>query len=158
MAKKIEYIRKDKAIEYAQWEGAYKVVMCLEEMKAADVQPVIETENVAIVSDEFICKECGIHIKNFIKVVMEEDNSGYIDERHYDYEPKFCPECGAKIKNVKLKPCPFCESEAVMTYSKKGFQVFCDNDDCILNSLEMIDKTTEQEAAEAWNRRASNDT
>lgn len=55
-----------------------------------------------------------------------------------------------------LKPCPFCGSEAVMTYSKNGFQVFCDNDECILNSLEMIDKTTEHEAAEAWNRRAEN--
>ena len=50
---------------------------------------------------------------------------------------------------AELKPYPFCGSEAVMTYSIKGFQVFCDNDDCILNSLEMFDKTTEQEAVEA---------
>lgn len=59
---------------------------------------------------------------------------------------------------AKLKPCPFCGSEAVITYSYsiKGFQVFCDNDDCILNSLEMFDKTTEHKAAEAWNRRAEN--
>ena len=40
MAKKVDYIRRDEAINYAQWEGAYKVVMRLEEMKAADVQPV----------------------------------------------------------------------------------------------------------------------
>ena len=33
------------------------------------------------------------------KVVMAEDNDGYIDEQHYEYEPKFCPECGAKIKD-----------------------------------------------------------
>lgn len=68
-------------------------------MKAADVQPVSETENMAIISDEFICKRCGIHIKDYIKVVMDEDNDGYIDEQHYDYEPKFCPECGAEVKD-----------------------------------------------------------
>ena len=29
---------------------------------------------------------------------MDEDNDGYIDEQHYDYELKFCPECGAKVR------------------------------------------------------------
>lgn len=71
--------------------------------KTADVQPVkqpiIETENMATVSDEFICKKCGIYLKDYIKVVMDEDNDGYIDEQHYEYEPKFCPECGAKVKD-----------------------------------------------------------
>lgn len=63
----------------------------------ADVQPVDDTENMATISDEFICKKCGIYLKDYIKVVMDEDNDGYIDEQHYDYEPKFCPECGAKV-------------------------------------------------------------
>lgn len=63
-----------------------------------DVQPVVDTENMATVSDEFICKKCGIYLKDYIKVVMDEDNDGYIDEQHYEYEPKFCPECGAKVK------------------------------------------------------------
>ena len=62
-----------------------------------DVQPIVDTENMATVSDEFICKKCGIYLKDYIKVVMDEDNDGYIDEQHYDYEPKFCPECGAKV-------------------------------------------------------------
>lgn len=66
---------------------------------AADVQPAVDTENMATVSDEFICKKCGIYLKDYIKVVMDEDNDGYIDEQHYDYEPKFCPECGAKVKD-----------------------------------------------------------
>lgn len=66
-------------------------------LTAADVQPVIETENMATVSDEFICKKCGIHLEDYSKVVMDEDSDGYIDELHYEYEPKFCPECGAKI-------------------------------------------------------------
>ena len=67
--------------------------------KAADVQPVVDTENMATVSDEFICKKCGIYLKDYIKVVMDEDNDGYIDEQHYEYEPKFCPECGAKVES-----------------------------------------------------------
>lgn len=65
---------------------------------ATDIQPFVDTENMATVSDEFICKKCGIYLKDYIKVVMNEDNDGYIDEQHYDYEPKFCPECGAKVK------------------------------------------------------------
>lgn len=57
------------------------------------------TENMAIVSDEFICKKCGMHLKDYTKVVMYEDNEGYIDEQYHDYEPKFCPECGAKVES-----------------------------------------------------------
>lgn len=70
-----------------------------DELPAADVQPVVDTENMAVVSDEFICKKCGIYLKDYIKVVMDEDNDGYVDEQHYDYEPKFCPECGAKVES-----------------------------------------------------------
>lgn len=70
----------------------------INEIPAADVQPVAETENMATVSDEFICKNCGIYLKDYVKVVLDEDNEGYVDEQHYDYNPKFCPECGAKIK------------------------------------------------------------
>lgn len=71
----------------------------IKNIKAADVQPVVDTENMATVSDEFICKKCGIYLKDYIKVVLDEDNDGYVDEQHYDYEPKFCPECGAKVKD-----------------------------------------------------------
>ena len=62
-----------------------------------NAQPV-DTENMATVSDEFICKRCGIYLKDYIKVVLDEDNDGYIDEQHYEYEPKFCPECGANVR------------------------------------------------------------
>lgn len=78
------------------YERAANIVAC---MPNEDAQPVIDTENMATVSDEFICKRCGIHLKDYIKVVMDEDNDGYIDEQHYEYEPKFCPECGAKVKD-----------------------------------------------------------
>lgn len=66
---------------------------------ASDVQPVVDTENMATVSDEFICQKCGIYLKDYVKVVMDEDNDGYIDEQHYEYEPKYCPECGAEVRD-----------------------------------------------------------
>lgn len=66
--------------------------------KAADVQPVVETEDLATATEQFICKNCGIRIENFDKVVLEEDNDGYIEKLFYEYIFKFCPECGAKVK------------------------------------------------------------
>lgn len=105
-----EYISREKAIELIQprvkpstvyGEGYLQAIEhasdILALMPAADARPVVDTENMATVSDEFICKKCGIYLKDYIKVVMDEDNDGYIDEQHYDYEPKYCPECGAKI-------------------------------------------------------------
>lgn len=83
-------------------KNALNAVKSNELIPSADVQPVIETENMATVSDKFICKKCGIYLKDYIKVVMDEDNDGYIDEQHYDYEPKYCPECGAKIVEVEV--------------------------------------------------------
>ena len=86
--------------------GAVIITECLdfaaeiiEKLDRGEIQHVIDTENMATISDEFICKRCGIHLNDYIKVVMDEDNDGYIDEQHYEYEPKFCPECGAKVKD-----------------------------------------------------------
>ena len=75
------------------------ILQIIHRLPAADVQPVVDTENMATVSAEFICKKCGIYLIDYSKVVMDEDNDGYIDEQHYEYEPKFCPECGAKVKD-----------------------------------------------------------
>ena len=67
-------------------------------MSEAEVMKMVEfTDNKATVSDEFICEKCGIHLKDYIKVVIDEDNEGYVDELHYEYEPKYCPECGRKV-------------------------------------------------------------
>lgn len=87
-----------------------RFIRYVEDFPTTDVQLVVDTENLATVSDEFICKECGIYLKDYIKTVLDEDNDGHIDEQHYDYDPKFCPECGAKvrscIKTSKDKPLP----------------------------------------------------
>ena len=38
--------------------------------------------------DEFICKNCGIHLAEWVKLDADD---------YEEYEFKFCPECGAKI-------------------------------------------------------------
>lgn len=52
------------------------------------------TRNVAEVSDEFICKQCGIHIEDYVRTVYEEDAG---DTYCNEYEFKFCPECGRRV-------------------------------------------------------------
>ena len=57
-------------------------------------------------------------------------------------------------KVIKLKPCPFCGSEADTAYNTRfNYQVFCTNDECFMSTITMYDKATEEEAIEAWNTR-----
>ena len=106
-----EYIEREKAIECIKphvkpttvyGEGYMQAIEhaldILELMPASDVQPVVETEDLATATEQFICKNCGIRIENFEKVVLEEDNDGYIDKLFCEYRFKFCPECGAKVR------------------------------------------------------------
>ncbi len=46
-------------------------------------------------SDEFICSECGLTMKDICRYVTDEDSE---DESCFEYVIKRCPECGAKIK------------------------------------------------------------
>lgn len=55
---------------------------------------------------------------------------------------------------TELKPCPFCGGEALTTYNTKfGFQVFCSNEKCFMNTIIMTSFDTEEQVIEAWNRR-----
>lgn len=67
----------------------------------------------------------------------------------------------------ELKPCPFCgqipiieESARFPRYGKdegeriKGYTVVCQNMDCILHNEDNWYRRSEEEACEAWNRRA----
>lgn len=66
----------------------------LDNTPTADVQEVKYGKNVTDINpvDEFICSECGFICKELSGYDKEEDV-------HYEYEPKFCPECGAKMDN-----------------------------------------------------------
>lgn len=66
------------------------------------IRSVVVTEDLATVTDQFICKNCGIWIEDFSKVIFEEYDDGYVDKLYYEYRFKFCPECGAKIKGEKI--------------------------------------------------------
>ena len=55
----------------------------------------------------------------------------------------------------KLKTCPFCGSEAFISYNTAfGFIPWCTNENCMLNE-NTYGYDTEQEAAEAWNERVT---
>lgn len=59
-----------------------------------------------------------------------------------------------------LKPCPFCDSSASIYFTTypNGESAYCicciHEDDCYLNNAIEADFETEEEAIEAWNRRA----
>ena len=45
--------------------------------------------------DEFICSECGLIMRDLTEVRIDEDNE---DECYFEFEFKYCPNCGVKIK------------------------------------------------------------
>ncbi len=61
-----------------------------------------------------------------------------------------------RVEMKKLKPCPVCKSQADTAYNTRfNYQAFCTNDECFMSTIIMHDKTTEEEAIEAWNKIAS---
>ena len=89
-----EYCNTNSA--YLQGKGQSVAQSALRRVKefaienAVDVQQVKHTENLSIFafSDEFICKNCGIHLAEWVKLDVED---------YEEYEFKFCPNCGARI-------------------------------------------------------------
>lgn len=73
-----EYIKKEDAIYYAKWEGAYKVALYIDEIRGEDVVPVRHGKwlNRESTSDSKKCSVCGNNSKEF----------GF-----------FCNHCGAKM-------------------------------------------------------------
>ena len=61
------------------------VKCCFYELPEDDTCRNITEENPV---DDFICSKCGIHLYDWIK----KD-----DEDCYEYEFKYCPNCGAKV-------------------------------------------------------------
>lgn len=44
--------------------------------------------------DQFICSECGIHLQDWVRI----DKDDYEDGVVYEYVFRFCPNCGADIR------------------------------------------------------------
>lgn len=51
-----------------------------------------------------------------------------------------------------LKPCPFCGENPIIETSKKITYIFCNNEDCPMDAVEVEDCNRE-EAIKAWNTR-----
>ena len=63
-----------------------------DEVPAADVAPVVHGYNdnqEYYATDEFKCSVCGLHLEDWIRL----DDEGNC----YEYEFKYCPNCGAKM-------------------------------------------------------------
>lgn len=52
------------------------------------------TENHPV--DEFICSECGLITRENTRIEIDEDADG--DEAECEFEIKYCPRCGMKVK------------------------------------------------------------
>lgn len=71
------------------------------EIEIDEKQFTRSTENMSTIGfcDRFICKNCDIRLEDWNRVQTEEYEDGYKDYVYPEYRFKFCPECGAKIKN-----------------------------------------------------------
>ena len=61
--------------------------------------------------------------------------------------------------NEQLKPCPFCGSKAEIEHKRNllTWIVQCSNQSCPASYMIGADYETEEQAIDAWNRRATND-
>lgn len=103
----VEYIDRDSVIrdleEAEKHKGMGMIVaqtlkQYVKRVPAADVVKAVHAENISDYHpvDEFICSRCGINITGFCRHDPEEGAD-------YEYEIKYCPECGAKIRPMDLE-------------------------------------------------------
>lgn len=100
MAEK-EYIEREALIAHLKKSGA----ICgfgkylIGNYPAADVAPVKHGKNETRMNpvDEFICSECGFTSREMSRYDAEED-------AYYEFEPNFCPNCGADMRGEHNDP------------------------------------------------------
>lgn len=60
-----------------------------------EIEELAETcENLSDTIDEFICSKCGYMTDEVSSCKKDDDGEIF----HYDYQFKFCPNCGRKVK------------------------------------------------------------
>lgn len=71
---------------------------------------------------------------------------------------------GRKMSEIKLKPCPFCGCDdrriGIRKMGRKGYRVICARCRSMGSQINIIDNDkmgAQKMAAEAWNRRAENE-
>ena len=75
------------------------VIVTLEASKTDDVVEVKHGYNKSSMNpvDEFICSECGAMFAD-VSLVKEDEENG--DINYYEFEFKYCPNCGAKMSEI----------------------------------------------------------
>ena len=76
-----------------------RIIMSLKVPSYSEIVIPNVTKNTSEIAhcDRFICEKCGIHLKDWARVKIEEYEDGYKDEDLYEYEFEYCPNCGAKV-------------------------------------------------------------
>lgn len=87
------------AVKYIPWCDWAAVGRTLDELEAVDAAPVVHGNNVTPThpSDMFVCSECGF-VCEITKLVYEDEDYPEVGiPNAYEYDCKFCPNCGAKM-------------------------------------------------------------
>lgn len=68
----------------------------IDEQPPIDVAPVVHAANITDENpvDQFVCSDCGIILEGYVRKTIDEDDGAEI---YHEYEPRFCPDCGAKL-------------------------------------------------------------
>lgn len=94
-----EYGDSDKKTDYdIGWDDACDAIArIVKYAKAVDAEPVMNGSNITYThpSDMFICTECGFTCE-ITELRYDDDGMGEPDA--YEYDCKFCPNCGEMIE------------------------------------------------------------
>lgn len=95
-----KYIDKEAAKQLLINDRAFAAAELLDYIPAADVVEVRHGQNISKAHpvDEFVCSECGLIMRDLSEVRIDEENE---DECYYEFEFKYCPDCGAKMDGKK---------------------------------------------------------
>lgn len=93
--------RKYEEFDEGGWSMPVKAVPveAIEAAPAVDAVPVVHGQNVTPThySDMFVCSQCGFACEITKLVYEDEDHPEVGVPLAYEYDCKFCPNCGAKM-------------------------------------------------------------
>ncbi len=90
--------------DFGEHFGDVQDAICAQQI--IDRQPTIDPKDLRLLgknitsmhpSDEFVCSICGVVIQDMVIVIQDMVRYDPKNELYYEYEPKFCPNCGAKM-------------------------------------------------------------
>ena len=88
-------IHKKVCIDGANYRNAEE---CRNFINENDIVVVKHAQNLAKYFGEIVCSACGIHLDETARIIEDE----FTDDKHYyDFQPRFCPNCGAVMINSR---------------------------------------------------------